>query len=114
MLRTSTLSGPAFQVMLALADGAMHGYAIILEVRARTGGLERLTASTLYAVLKRLLDAGYIEEVAPDAGADPRRRRYALTPAGRRAGREEAARLDALTRLARSKQWLPRRRPGRG
>ena len=110
----TVLSGPAFQVLLALADGEQHGYAIIQDIRERTGGLERLTASTLYAVLKRLLDAGLIHEVDPPADAtDPRRRYYALTPAGRAAGRAEAARLEALTHLARAKRWLPRRRPSR-
>lgn len=110
MPRASSLTGPAFQVLLALADGPRHGYAIIQEIRERTGGLERLTASTLYAVLKRLLDEGLISEVdADDAAAGPPRRAYALTRAGRAAGRAEAARLDALTRLARTKQWLPKR-----
>lgn len=113
MPRATSLSGPAFQVLLALADGPLHGYAIIQEIRARTGGLERLTASTLYAVLKRLLDAGWIEEVDTPDAADPRRRAYVLTRAGRAAGRAEAARLEALTLLARSKRWLPKR-PGRG
>lgn len=109
MPRASSLSGPAFQVLLALADGPLHGYAIIQEIRTRTGGLERLTASTLYAVLKRLLDLGWIEEIDTPHDADPRRRSYALTREGRAAGRAEAARLEALTHLARSKQWLPKR-----
>ena len=46
MPRASSLSGPAFQVLLALADGPLHGYALIQDIRARAGGLERLTPST--------------------------------------------------------------------
>jgi DNA-binding PadR family transcriptional regulator len=72
----------------------------------------RLTASTLYAALKRLLDESLIEELDPPRDeTDPRRRYYRLTRAGRDAGRVEAARLDALAAMARAKKWLPRRRP---
>jgi len=110
MPRGSPLTGPAFQVLLALVDGPRHGYAITQEIRTRTGGIEGLTASTLYAVLKRLLDEGLITEVDTDGtAAGPPRRAYALTRAGRAEGRAEAARLDALARLARSKQWMPKR-----
>ena len=108
--------GPqAFQILLSLADADMHGYAIIGDVRRRTQGEMRLTASTLYAVLKRLLDQGWIEELAPPATeSDSRRRYYRITRVGREAGRAEAERLDALAAMARSKRWLPRSRPSRG
>jgi DNA-binding PadR family transcriptional regulator len=105
------LSPQVFQILLSLADRPQHGYAIILDVQQRTGRGMRLTASTLYAALKRLLDAGLIEEM--DARADdhdPRRRYYKLTKAGQSAGRAEAVRLDALTAMARAKRWLPSRR----
>lgn len=101
-----------FQILLALADHDLHGYAIIKEIADRTGGQLRLTASTLYAALKRLLDDGLIEELDPPRDeTDPRRRYYRLTRAGRTAGRAEAGRLDALAGMARAKKWLPRRRP---
>lgn len=108
--------GPqVFQILLSLADADLHGYAIIGDVRERTGGQMRLTASTLYAVLKRLLDQGWIEELPAPAGApDSRRRCYRITRLGREAGRAEAARLEALAAMARSKRWLPRSRPSRG
>jgi len=108
--------GPqVFQILLSLADRDLHGYAIIQDVRDRTGGRMRLTASTLYAALKRLLDQGLIEELDPPPGeTDSRRRYYRLTKAGRAVGRAEAARLDELAAMARAKRWLPGRRTTRG
>jgi DNA-binding PadR family transcriptional regulator len=108
------MSAQVFEILLALADGRRHGYGIIQEVRQRSGGRTRLTASTLYAALKRLLDLGWIEEVDDDdASGGPPRRMYQLTAAGVRAGRAEAARLDALASAARERRWLPTRRSGR-
>jgi DNA-binding PadR family transcriptional regulator len=105
------LSPQVFHILLALADKDLHGYAIVQDVAARTKGEVRLTASTLYAALKRLLDEGWITELdARPEGDDPRRRYYRLTAAGRVAGKAEAARLDALARFARAKRWLPARR----
>jgi len=108
------LSPQVFQILLALADHDAHGYAIIQDIRDRTGGRMQLTASTLYAALKRLLDAGLIAERhdRPDAD-DPRRRYYRITGAGQSAGRAEAARLESLAAMARAKHWLPGRRPSR-
>lgn len=98
--------------MLSLAEADRHGYAIIGDVRTRTRGEMRLTASTLYAVLKRLLDQKWIEELdAPAHDTDARRRYYRLTPEGRRAGRGEADRLRDLAAMARSVHWGSR--PGR-
>ena len=108
--------GPqVFQIMLSLAEADLHGYAIIGDVRERTGGEMRLTASTLYAALKRLLDSKWIDELDPPASeSDSRRRYYRLTAEGRRAGRSEAARLEALAAMARDRKWLPRARRTRG
>jgi|HubBroStandDraft_3_1064219.scaffolds.fasta_scaffold715187_1 DNA-binding PadR family transcriptional regulator len=108
--------GPqVFQILLSLAEADLHGYAIIADVRRRTHDDMRLTASTLYAALKRLLDDRWIEELAPPADeSDSRRRYYRLTPDGRRAGRAEAARLEALVSMARQYKWLPRTRHNRG
>lgn len=105
------LSPQVFHILLALADQDLHGYAIVQDIADRTGGEVRLTASTLYAALKRLLDDGLITELGerPDAD-DPRRRYYRLTPKGRAAGKAEAARLESLAVLARDKRWLPARR----
>jgi DNA-binding PadR family transcriptional regulator len=104
------LSAPVFHILLSLLDGEAHGYALILGIRDRTGGEVRLTASTLYAALKRLLDAGLIEERAQrlrSSDHDPRRRYYRITKQGREAARVEAARLERLTAAARERRLLP-------
>jgi DNA-binding PadR family transcriptional regulator len=107
------LSTPVFQILLSLVDEKLHGYAIIQDIAERTEGEVRLTASTLYDAVKRLLDAGWIEELAnPPRGVkdDPRRRYYRITRAGLAAVRAEAARLERQASIARAK-LLPRLRP---
>ena len=104
------LSPQVFHILLSLADDDLHGYAIIQDVAVRTDGEVRLTASTLYAAVKRLLESGWIEErTSRPAGAadDPRRRYYRLTKAGREVARAEARRLDQLAAMARAKRLLP-------
>ena len=98
-----------FQVLVALADGERHGYAIMQEVAARTSGKVRLGAGTLYGAVKRMLAEGLIEEVAGSALDDERRRYYRLTRLGRRVAAAEAARLEALYKQARSAGLVPRR-----
>jgi DNA-binding PadR family transcriptional regulator len=108
------LSTPVFHILLSLADDDLHGYAIIQDVAARTEGEVRLTASTLYAAMKRLLESGWIEERATrPAGAadDPRRRYYRLTKLGRDVARAEARRLEQLAAMARAKKLLPPLQP---
>jgi DNA-binding PadR family transcriptional regulator len=108
------LSTPVFQILLSLVDDSLHGYAVIQDVAERTGGEVRLTASTLYAAIKRLLDAGWIEEhpLRPPADMDDARRRYyRLTRIGREAAATEARRLDRLAAMARAKRLLPPLRP---
>ena len=103
------LSTQVFQILLSLADDDLHGYAIIQDITARTGGEVRLTASTLYAAVKRLLDNGWIEETRrrPRTDDDPRRRYYHLTALGRAAARAEAQRLERLAAMARAKRLIP-------
>ena len=105
-----TISPQVFHILLSLVDDDLHGYAIIQDVEARTGGELRLTASTLYAAMKRLLESGWIEERSTlPAGApdDPRRRYYRLTKLGREVARAEARRLEQLAAMARAKRLLP-------
>ncbi len=105
------LSPQAFHILLSLADGeSMHGYRIIEDVRERSGGEMTLTASTLYAAIKRMLDAGLITEVASkgESGGAPRRC-YCITAAGLRIVRADAERLARLVALAGDKRLLPRR-----
>lgn len=103
------LSTQVFQILLSLVDEDLHGYAIIQDVAARTDGEVRLTASTLYAAIKRLLENGWIEEPSrrPRSDDDPRRRYYRLTPLGREAARAEARRLERMAAMARAKRLLP-------
>ena len=67
------LSPPVFHVLLALADGDKHGYAILKEVEERTNGKVQLSTGTLYAIIKRLLNDGLIEELdeRPDHDDEP-------------------------------------------
>ena len=108
-VETGPLSPQVFQMLLSLIDGEMHGYAVIQDIRRRTDGEIALTASTLYAAVKRLLGSGWIEEVAletPPADHDERRRYYRITSLGRAAARSEAQRLERLTAMARDKRLL--------
>jgi DNA-binding PadR family transcriptional regulator len=101
----------AFQVLLALADGERHGYAIIREVDERTDGLIKLRTGTLYTLLQRLLDEHLIEfRDAPDetVRADPRRKYYGLTALGRGVLSAEATRLQSLVSEAQRKHVLGR------
>jgi DNA-binding PadR family transcriptional regulator len=108
------LSEPVFQILLSLVDEELHGYAIIQDIAARTDGAVRLTASTLYAAVKRLFDSGWIEEIAErprGARDDTRRRYYRITRLGRDAARAEARRIERLAAMARAKRLLPPLRP---
>lgn len=98
-----------FHILLALADGERHGYAIAQEVVEQTTGTLDLGPGTLYGCLKRMLAAGLVEEsdVRPDPALDDERRRYyRLTGLGRRAVRAEAARLAQAVSAARRKRVL--------
>jgi DNA-binding PadR family transcriptional regulator len=94
------LTEQAYLVLLALADGPRHGYGVVQEVRALSGGSVRLGAGTLYGILDRAVTAGYAE-ASGEVVVDGRLRRYyRLTPEGRAALTTETARLTALARRA--------------
>lgn len=100
------LTVPVYYALLALSDADRHGYGIITEVQQRTGGDVRLRTGTLYTAIRRMLDQGLIEESdeRPDPALDDERRRYyRITDAGREVLAAEAARLDQMVSLARSK-----------
>lgn len=100
------MSRQTFQILLSLAEGPLHGYAIIQDVAERTQGEIRLTASTLYDALARLVDEGSIQETRRPADVtdhDERRRYYALTTAGRKAAKEETRRLERTVALAKAR-----------
>ena len=98
-----------FNVLLALADGDKHGYAILKEVESHTAGEVQLSTGTLYGIIKRLLEEGLIVEVTGRLATpqdDQRRRYYRLTANGRGVAVEEARRLEKLLARARSKRLL--------
>ncbi|MBK9411103.1 MAG: helix-turn-helix transcriptional regulator [Gemmatimonadetes bacterium] len=99
-----------FEILLALAQGERHNYAIIREVEERSEGAIRLETGTLYRALHRLVQGGIvtpIERRATDESDDERRRYYALTPQGRRVAAAEAARLARLVAAAQAAQLIP-------
>lgn len=103
------LSPAAFHIMLVLADGENHGYAIMREVNEHTQGRMRLGPGSLYGTIKRMLADGWIEESdeRPDPQLDDERRRYyRLTGVGRKLVQAEAERLEQLVNVARKKRLL--------
>ena len=105
------LTPAVFHILLALADGEKHGYGIMLEAQATTGGKLILGPGTLYGTIQRLLKAGLIVESAEreDPGINAERRRYyRLTTQGRAAAEAEAERLEALVQAACAKSLLRR------
>jgi DNA-binding MarR family transcriptional regulator len=95
------LTPALFHVLVALADGETHGYAIMKEVERLTDGAVRLSTGTLYGIVKRLLAEGLVKEARP--GGDTRRRKYELTRFGTDVARAEARRLEQTLTLARRK-----------
>jgi len=103
------LSEFVFQILLALGDGASHGYALGKEIEERTSGRLKPTTGSLYQALKRLKDDGLIEEVEPgeDQG-DTRRKYFGFTALGRRVMALEVERLEKLVSLARNRVLAPK------
>jgi DNA-binding PadR family transcriptional regulator len=99
-----------FHILVALVGGERHGYAIIQDVEARTGGELRLSAGTLYRSIARMVEQGLIAEVKQGAMAmlgDQRRRYYRVTPFGIAVARGEMRRLEQLVHLARARGLTP-------
>ena len=96
------LTPAVFHILLALADGPLHGYAIMQAVEVSSGS--EMGPGTIYGSLQRMEDGGLVKEIA--AQGDDRRRVFALQPAGRRALQIEAARLAKLAALVRAKRLI--------
>lgn len=114
--RLQPLTPAVFHILLTLADGPKHGYAIMKQVNAEGGGWLRMGPGTLYGTLQRMLVAALVieipaEEIAVEEkaraenkdGIDERRRYYRLTEAGRRALDEELVRLNQALKAAKKK-----------
>jgi DNA-binding PadR family transcriptional regulator len=103
------LTPAVLHIQLALADEAKHGYGIMKAVEEMTGGKVTMGPGTLYGAIKRMLQAGLIEEIDeqidPDLD-DERRRYYRLTPFGKRVLKAEVARLADLMKVAQAKSLL--------
>lgn len=104
------LTPAVFHLLLALADGPLHGYAIAKAVAAHTSEAIRLGPGTLYGTLARMAEAGLVREPARLSRENDRRRTYELTPLGRAAATAEARRLAELVSVARGKSLLGRAR----
>lgn len=101
------LTPAVFHILLALADGALHGYGIMQSVK-ETANLE-MGPGTIYGSIQRMEEAGLVREAAParkDAHEDSRRRYYGLTADGRKALETEAQRVARLAELVRAKKLL--------
>jgi PadR family transcriptional regulator, regulatory protein PadR len=98
------MSGLEYHVLLALAGGPLHGYAVKQRVEDESGGSLTPQAGSLYRVIARLITSGLLVETDPPGGEAPHpglaRRYYALTAAGRRALGAEARRLKGAAALA--------------
>lgn len=101
-----------FHILVALADRDRHGYSIMQDVAARTGGKVRLSAGTLYSSIRRMLEQGLVEELreSPDPDSqDERRRYYCLTRWGRLVAMAEARRLTEMLSQARETGLIPKK-----
>jgi DNA-binding PadR family transcriptional regulator len=98
-----------FHILLALAAGEMHGYAIMREIAILSDGQMSVGPGTLYGSIKKMLAAGLIQESdqRPDPDLDDERRRYyRVTELGLRVVMAEAERLSRLVREARARRLL--------
>jgi DNA-binding PadR family transcriptional regulator len=106
-LGNQPLTPAVFHILLALADGEKHGYAIMKEVESQTGGRIKMGPGTLYGSIKRMLAASLIQETAarPDPELDNERRRYyQLTGVGETALKTESQRMEQAVQAAKKKK----------
>ena len=103
------LTPAVFHILLALAEGDLHGYAIMKQVNADSERRVSMGAGTLYGSLKRMLDAGLVKESGKQLDPemdDERRIYYAITGLGRKALAAELERLERLVGLSRRRKLL--------
>ena len=101
------LPASAVHIVVALAGGERHGYAIMRDIEDLSGGTVVMGPGTLYGSLKRMIEQGLIEETEqrPDPALDDERRRYyRLTELGHRVGAAEQARLRRLLSAAEARR----------
>lgn len=101
-----------FHILVSLADEERHGYAIIQDIEARTGGELRLSPGTLYRSIQRMLEQGLLVESRRRPAReldDERRRYYRITPLGVATARAEMRRMTRMVRLGRERGLEPER-----
>lgn len=103
------LSAATMHILLALMNGDLHGYGILLEVARQSQGAYKIGPGTLYDNLKKLLADGLVEEAGVKGKAVPARREYHITEFGRGVLRAETERLSAVVREARRSLRLSER-----
>ena len=103
------LTPAVLHILLALADGDLHGYAVARHVDRASDGQVRMGPGTLYGSIQRMTESGLVEETTSRHRQDgaERRRYYRLTPFGRRVLERELDRLAAVVDAARRRQLLP-------
>ena len=101
--RSKPLGDVDTSIMAVLADGDLHGYAILAEVRELSAGGMRLGTGTMYGALERLQDSALVRAVAEDVVDGRTRRYYRLTEAGRTTLVAELERRQQLLNAARSR-----------
>lgn len=102
ILSNLPLREPTFLILLSLAPGPKHGYAILKEVEALSDGRVKLSTGTLYGAIERLLNQDWIRRVDDPIPNDTNRKRkaYDLTEQGRKVLNAETARLRKLVSVA--------------
>lgn len=103
----SPLPPATFFVLFALLNGDKHGYAIMKETRQLSDDRFQLGPATLYTTIQRLLDSGWIREVAGENSDDSRRRYYRLTDGGRTALEAELQQMETIVRKSKAMRLRP-------
>ena len=94
-------------ILLALATGDKHGYAIMRATRELSDGEFEMGPATLYTTIQRLTQSGWIEEVPGPQDSDPRRRYYRIAKPGKSALHQEIGRMETLVRKTKALRLRP-------
>lgn len=94
------LSDTIMQILVALGDGPLHGYAVLKQIQVDTDGQVKIQAPTLYRNIHTMLEQGLIEEIYRETSVDKRRRYYQLTEHGMKLGQIQLRHTFAFARIA--------------
>jgi DNA-binding PadR family transcriptional regulator len=99
------LTPAVFHILLALADGDLHGYGIMRAIEEVTSPSMKMGPGTVYGSLQRMEEAGLVEDCGSAQGG--KRRLYGLTVLGRKSLQAESVRLARLAQMVRDKGLVP-------